>query len=208
MTTTDIMERAEARIYPTGFELRELDATESLRRLAGMAVPYNTPTELGTFSEEIAPGMFTRSIKSDGMLLPLHLFHGDEPGSRADPWPIGMAREWRERPNGLYGVWELDDHPDAQRAAKMARDGKLPYLSVRFQPTPNKTDVRYIGDRAHFIRRQGRLISTSLVSTPAYLDAKVDWVRSSERVARPGSPGTPLADWTDYLAKIKAGPLS
>ena len=180
MTTTI---DTEARIYPTGFEIRDLDTTESLRKLAGRAVPYNTPTDLGLFTEEIAPGTFTRSINQDGMLLPLHLFHGDAPregGSPVTPWPIGMASEWREFPDGLHGVWDLDEDPEAQRAARLARDGKLPYLSVRFNPFPNKTDIRYNrDDRPHMIRRQARLVSTSLVTTPAYLGATVDWVRSA-----------------------------
>lgn len=209
---TIAVDTAEARIYPTGFEIRDMDATESLRKIAGRAVPYNTPTNLGTFSEEIAPGTFTRSIKQDGMKLPLHLFHGDSPregGSPVTPWPIGMASEWREQPDGLYGVWTLDEHPEAQRAARMARDGMLPYLSIRFNPFPNKTDIRYgADDRPHLIRRQGRLVSTSLVSTPAYLDATVDWVRSAELVAKPGAPGTALAEWMKYLEQIKAGPLA
>lgn len=209
MTIT--IEQAESRIYPAVFEIRDLDATESLRKLGGRAVPYNTPTDLGTFIEEIAPGTFTRSVKQDGMLLPLHLFHGDAPkegGSPATPWPIGMASEWIERSDGLHGVWDLDEDPQAQRAARMAREGKLPYLSIRFQPFPNKTDIRYVGDRPYLIRRQGRLVSTSLVSTPAYLDAKVDWVRSAEQVARPGAPGTALAEWSAYLQRVKTGPLA
>lgn len=207
---TIAVDQAEARIYPTGFELRDLDVTASLRKLAGRAVPYNVPTDLGTFTEEIAPGMFNRSIKQDGMRMPLHIFHGDAPqegGSPVTPWPIGMASEWRDRPDGLHGVWDLDEDPEAQRAARMAKEGKIPYLSVRFQPQPGKTDIRYSGDdRPHLIRRQGRLVSTSLVTTPAYLTATVDWVRSAEQVARPGSPGTALAEWTKYLEQIKAGP--
>lgn len=208
MTTID-PDLAEARIF--GFELRDVDTTESLRMLAGRAVPYNMATELGTFTEEIAPGTFTRSIKQDGMLLPLHLFHGDAPelgGNPMTPWPIGMAREWQEKPDGLQGVWDLDEHPEAQRAARMARDGKLPYLSVRFQPFPNKTDIRYDGARPHLIRRQARLVSTSLVSTPGYLGARVEWVRSAEHVAKPGAPGTPLAEWAAYLEQVKRGPLA
>lgn len=203
---------AEARIYPTTFEIRDLETNQTLTKLAGRAVPYNTPTDLGIFTEEISPGMFARSIKQDGMLLPLHLFHGDAPkegGSPATPWPIGMASEWLDRSDGLDGVWDLDEDPEAQRAARMAKDGKIPYLSVRFNPFPNKTDIRYgADDRPHLIRRQGRLVSTSLVTTPAYLGAKVDWVRSAEQVAKPGSPGTALAEWTRYLEQIKAGPLA
>jgi HK97 family phage prohead protease len=172
-------------------------------------VPYNTPTELGTFTEEIMPGTFARSIKQDATSLPLHLFHGDITGqSPSTPWPIGVAHEWRDAPDGLHGVWRLDGGPEAQKAARMAKDGMLPYLSVRFQPHPNKTDIRYNADRPHLIRRQARLVSTSLVSTPAYQGAGVDWVRSAEHVAKPGAPGTALAKWAEYLEKIKAGPLS
>jgi HK97 family phage prohead protease len=199
----------EARIF--GVEIRDLETTNSLSKLSGIAVPYNRAADLGTFTEEFAPATFARSIKQDGMLLPLHLFHGDTPregGSTMTPWPIGMASEWQEENVGLRGIWDLDEDPEAQRAARMAKQGKLPYLSVRFQPFPNKTDIRYDGDRPHMIRRQARLVSTSLVSTPAYLEAKVEWVRSAEQITRPGAPGTALAEWTAYLEKIKQGPLS
>lgn len=200
----------EARIYPTRFEIRDIEVTDSLKMLAGRAVPYNVSADLGHFTEEIMPGMFRSSIKQDGMLMPLHLFHGDAPaegGLPVTPWPIGMSREWHDRADGLDGVWNIDDDPEAQRAARMAKKGLLPYMSVRFLPYPNKTDIRYQGDRPHLIRRQGRLVSTSLVTTPAYLDAKVSWVRSAVKLAAPGTPGTPLAEWTEYLRKIKSGPL-
>jgi HK97 family phage prohead protease len=206
--TTATIENAEARIFPFGLEIRDLEVTDSLSMLAGRAIPYNTTTDLGTFTEEVAPGTFTRSLKGDAAALPLHLFHGDVPGQApSTPWPIGMAHEWRDQAEALHGVWRLDDGPEAQKAARMAKDGMLSYLSIRFQPYPNKTDIRYNGDRPHLIRRQARLLSTSLVSTPAYAGAGVEWVRSAEQIARPGSPGTPLAEWTAYLEQIKQGPL-
>jgi HK97 family phage prohead protease len=206
-----VIETPEARLFPFGLELRDVDTTESLSMLAGRAVPYNTRTELNGFSEEIAPGTFARSIKQDAVSLPLHLFHGDAPelgGNPMTPWPIGIAHEWRDRPDGLHGVWRLDQGEEAQRAARMARDGMLPYLSVRFQAVPNKTDIRYEGERPHMIRRQARLVSTSLVSTPAYREAGVDWVRSAPLPVRPGAPGTALEEWTRYLDQVRQGPVT
>lgn len=206
MTTE--FDTGEARIY--GFELRDLETTDTLTMLAGRAVPYNTPTDLGTFTEEVTRGAFNRSIKSDAQRLPLHLFHGDLPsagGNPTTPWPIGMSHEWRDEPDGLHGVWRLDSGEEAQRAARLARDGMLPYLSVRFQPVANKTQIQYHSDKPHLIRQQARLVSTSVVSTPAYSGAGVDWVRSAEQVARPGAPGTALAQWADYLEQIRKGPV-
>ena len=202
----DVYDTDEARIF--GFEIRDLEATESLSMLAGRAVPYNTPTDLGTFTEEVMQGAFNRSIRSDAQALPLHLFHGDAPaGNPLTPWPIGISHEWHDRSDGLHGVWRLDSGDEAQRAARLAKDGMLPYLSVRFHPLPNKTDIEYRSDRPHLKRRQARLVSTSVVSTPAYATAGVDWVRSDAQIAQPGAPGTELAKWAEYLEKIKQGPI-
>ena len=205
---TAVYDSDEARIF--AMEIRDVETTESLSMLAGRAVPYNTRMDLPTFSEEVRQGAFNRSIRSDAQRLPLHLFHGDairEGGHPSTPWPIGMSHEWSDEPDGLHGVWRLDTGAEAQRAAQLARDGMLPYLSVRFTPMPNKTQIEYNSDKPHLIRQQARLVSTSLVSTPAYATAGVEWVRSAETVATPGSPGTALARWTEYLEKIRQGPI-
>lgn len=206
MTTTTIdLQKAEARVVPVVFEVRDLGTDKGkFTALQGRAIPYNTMANVGgLFTEEIQPGTFAKSIKEGARGLPLTLFHKDNDlGSH-----IGISEQWNERATGLDGVWRLDQGEEAQRAAQMANDGFLPYLSVRFLPDPGRSEMQYRGDIPHFIRKSARLVATSLVSTPVYADAAVTMVRSMENVKKPGDPGTPLAKWTAYLEQVKQGPI-
>lgn len=202
MTTTAITAPGDSVVPPpTGsvfstFEIRDLDTTASLTRLAGRAVPYNVPADIGPFSEEFTPGAFAKSIREGARGLPLLLFHNDR------GWPVGVAEEWQDRPDGLHGVWRLDDHEDAQRAARMARDGMLSYLSIRFMQDPERFRFDNTRSKPHFIRQSARLVETSLTATPVYIDSSVTWVRSVD----PARPTKAVTEWTEYLDKIKAGP--
>lgn len=150
-----------------------------LTRLTGRAVPYNTPTDIGSFTETIAPGAFAASLRAEPN-LPLHLFHGDAPGqSPATPWPIGVATAWDDRRDGLYATWQLATTPEAQQAARLVRDGILRGLSVRFQPIPGGTLHAIRNGRDHLTQTRARLVSVSLTSIPAYVGALVTDVRST-----------------------------
>ena len=180
----------------SAFEIRDLDTTSSLTRLAGLAVPYSRPADVGPFTEEFTRGAFARSIQQGAGQLPLLLFHDDR------GWPIGTSEEWRDESDGLHGVWKLAAHEDAQRAAQMARDGMLSYLSIRFQQDPGRFDFVNTREKPHFIRRSARLLETSLVSTPVYPDSTVTWVRS----ANPARTTPRLDEWSDYLEQVRQGP--
>jgi HK97 family phage prohead protease len=187
---------------PTGavfatYEIRDLDTTPKLTRLAGRAVPYNTPADVGPFTEEFAPGSFARSIAQAAAGLPLLAFHNDRGFS------VGISEEWREQPDGLHGVWRLDDTDEAQFAAKRARGGFLPYLSIRFMQDPDRFRFDNTRAKPHFIRQSARLVETSLTATPVYIDSTVTWVRSAD----PARPPAAVAEWTSYLEQIRKGPL-
>jgi len=149
-------------------------------QLSGRAVPYNEPTDIGPFIEEIAPGTFRESLQK-ASTLPLHLFHGDVPGqSDSTPWPIGLAATWDDRRDGLYGKWLLDTTDEAQDAAQRVDRGMLRFMSIRFQPDQQGavwTRGR-VGAKDHVRWTKGRLVSVSLVSAPAYPGALVTDVRS------------------------------
>ena len=102
----------DTRVYGTQLRLLDLDVSKGLRTLEGRAVPYNAWTNVnGQFLESIAPGCFDRSCAQAARGLPLMVIHDGE------KWPVGMSREWRSKRGGLYGVWDLDDSPEAQGAA-------------------------------------------------------------------------------------------
>jgi len=169
------------------FEFRH-DAIESVgrfTRIEGRAVPYNTWANVGAYLEQFKPGAFAKSIRETAAALPLMLFHGQE-----DRWPIGLATRWVSKDDGLYGTWQLNDSPNAQRAAAMAKSGELAFLSIGFvgvrSTSDQCADTNYqplLGEdhMDRITRIEARLVETSIVPTPAYADAQVLSVRNYRR---------------------------
>lgn len=157
--------------------------------IRGRACPYNVKTDVGPYYEIMMPGCFAKSIQQSPRPLPLLLFH--ETGKTDHI--VGHATRWDERPDGLYGTWDIDPSADAQEAARRAERGDLTGLSVRFVPV---RDDRIGSDTV--VRHECRLIEVSLTSTPAYKEGVVTSVRSergprrdtaaSTRRPRPNAP--------------------
>lgn len=188
----------ESRLF-AGLQLRAADATEALTRMEGMAVPYGVRTNVGWYEEEFAPGAFSKSIKEAARALPLLLFHD----SRS--FPIGAAEQWDERADGLWGVWRLDDSEEAQRAARMARDGLMTGLSVGFQPIRSEwVFAEGVGEMDRVSRKEARLLEVSQVPTPAYKEAGVSLVRSGEGRRREGERPV-LSAVRAELERMRAG---
>lgn len=201
----------EIRLYERALALVDTDTTDSLSYLEGRAVPYNTLTDTGWwYLEEMAPLVFDGSVTAHPN-LPLLLWHNGR------SFPVGVAEEWLEQDDGLHGIWRLDqDNPDAQRAARQARDGFLTGMSVGFAPI--RSEWTYADweawdpdDPATYdqVRRiEARLLETSLTPTPAFADAEVALVRSAEgRRAGPGRAGAgrPAPRRTRHLATTRSG---
>lgn len=198
--------------------LEDLDITDS-GFIQATAVPYNTKTDIGWFTESFRPKAFKKSIEQAARSLPLHVFHDDAAEPGMDSWPVGVATEWIDNDERLRGVWKFDTSEKAQRARALATpdvDGNamLGYMSIRFQPLRDSWDFVPMeewdpenGVKDHVERIESRLVSVALVSTPAYIGATVDWVRSA------GVPGRDTGkravdEWSAYLEKIKQGPIS
>lgn len=208
---------AERRIYEAGIETRGVETVNGKTFLHGRAVPYNTPAAIGGwFMEEHAPGSLAASIKeaqaSRG--LPLLMFHD------ASTFPIGVSDSWNDNREALDGVWRLDDSEEAQRAAKLATPDPetgtaiLGYMSIRFAPI--RSEWTYVDDwnpelgpehMDSVVRVKSRLVETSLVSTPAFKEAAVEFVRTAERgIRREDRGAADLAAWRAEAEKLKAGP--
>jgi HK97 family phage prohead protease len=197
-------------------QIVDLDITNS-GFIAATAVPYNVRTLIGSFSEEFQPGSLSKSIQEAARSLPLHLMHDDMAELGNIGLPIGVAHQWDDTDVRLYGVWKFDDDAKAQRARQLATpdengNAALGYMSIRFQPIRDKWSYAAKWDpntpegRDHVIHQEARLASVSLVSTPAYIGATVDWVRSA------GVPGRDTGrravdEWAEFLEKAKAGPI-
>ena len=194
---TETLMDEERRVFePAGLAITELEATESLSRIAGRAVPYGARAQIGTpfgpYLESFERGAFGKIGK-----LPLLLWHDHQ------AFPIGVSERWREDSSGLYGEWRMDSSEKAQEAARLAKEGMLGYLSVRFTPLGGGTRmlVDDVTGLDHLVRTSARLVETSLVSTPAYADAEVSWVRSTHS---PHSRRRPNLDyWMRELDKLR-----
>ena len=192
----------EVRTYPPTFELREMDGTESGSMLSGLAVPYSDEFEdVGWYFERFRKGVFSKSIREAAKGLPLLMFHD------SGRLPVGVSAEWREKDDGLYGVWRIDTaDPVAVEAARKARDGFLTGLSVGFSPSEPGTLREWREDELYVTRTEARLLEVSLTPTPAYAGAQVQYVRSRES----GSRNRPthrarLAEWQQYREAIRRG---
>lgn len=196
--------QAEARVFQPGIQVRDVEATDKLTHIGGRAVPYGVQADIGWYMEEFAAGALAKSIREAAKGLPLLLFHN------AQSWPIGVSESWDERSDGLHAVWKLDGSDEAQRAAQLAKDGMLGYLSIRFAPI--RSEWTYVEDfnpdlgtanKDSVVRTEARLIETSLLSTPAYKDASVSFVRTGERAIHREASGKHLAGWRQELEQLR-----
>lgn len=151
--------------------------------IEGRAVPYGVWTNRGWFMESIAPGTFDKSIV-ENPATPLHLFHD------ADRFPVGVASSWTPKRDALYGSWRLDAGPEAQRAAQLAADGMLVYLSVGHLPI--RSSWEYVDADAwdpdlgpdhmdKLTRVESRLVEVSMLTSPAFPQAQILAVASADR---------------------------
>lgn len=199
----------ERRLFRPPFELREIETERSttgkLKAIYGLAVPYGVRADIGWFLEEFVRGALTKSINEAAQKLPLMLFHD------AASFPAGAAERWDEKPGGLWGEWSVDSAERAQEAARLAEEGLLAGLSVRFKPI--RTEHIRADDWAPelgpehkdvMIRKEARLLETSLVPTPAYATAGVQWVRTGERAMMPDAAGHELSGWREYVERVRA----
>lgn len=205
-----LIEPRERNIFTANMRLAEVDTTPGFTYLEGRAAPYNEWANRLWFQESFAPGLFDKSIKEASANLPLLMFHDDL------MWPIGSAssKDWRSEVDGLHGVWKLDQSPEAQRAAQLAKDGHLAYLSVGYQPIQStwewaNMDTWDPGDIATLdkvTRVEARLVETSTVPGPAMPSAVITLVRSGEVTRRPrrADARPRLAAWREWRSTLGA----
>jgi phage head maturation protease len=219
MTATTARLRAQYEGRAAQLELVDLDVTNS-GYLAATAVPYNVKADIGYFTESFKPGSLAKSITEAARGLPLHLFHDDGAGADMtyESWPIGVATEWQDDDTRLRGVWKFDSSVKAQRARELATPdpetgvSMLGYMSIRFAPIRSEWQMLDLKDwnpdlgpdhKDHVDRIEARLVSVGLVSTPAYIGATVDFVRSAPPPNR--EVGTRELDaWRSWAQEIRS----
>jgi len=195
----------EVRIIAAGLALTEVETNTGYTMMHGKAAPYGEIGRRSFFNEVWADGLFDESIATASAKLPLMIFHDDM------TWPIGSATDWDSKPgDGLYGTWALDDSAEAQRAAKLAADGHLPYLSVGYWPLLSEWDITDMdewdpanADTLDTVTRiKARLMETSLVPVPLHHSAQVMLVASAGGVPRRHRPGPGPARHADARPEL------
>ena len=144
-------------------EIREFDIRATAveeREVAGIAVPYNTPTTIGNYREQFAPG--AAQPADDAMLFWRH----DE--------PIGKIIGYEQTDEGLMIRAHISETPRGNEAYTLVRDGVISKFSVGFEPVEHRVEEDGTVTRTSAIVRE-----VSLVPMPAYAGAQLTEVRES-----------------------------
>lgn len=155
-----------ARTFQAGLSIR---ADGEGRTVAGIVVPFDTEARVSDggrpYTERFKKGAFARTIKHRGDRVKLLMQH--DSGE-----PIGRATLLREDSAGLYGEFRVSAVPPGDQALELVRDGVIDSFSVGFAPIQHERD----GDVT--VRTEVGLREASLVTFPAYEDARVTAVRA------------------------------
>lgn len=133
----------------------------SIAYVYGRAVPYDTPTRIGSVEESFEPGAFD---PADVIGKPFNWRHGE---------PIGVIVSAANEADGLYIGARILDTAQGRDAATLMRAKAVKGLSVGFMPAQStwnkaRTAVRHTA---------ARLLETSATHMPAYATAGVSVVR-------------------------------
>lgn len=138
--------------------------------LEGICVPFGeiSPYTEHAAGERFTRGAFTKTIAARSRKIRLKSLH-------TDPMPVGIATDFEEREDGLYGRFRLYDSPEGRAARERAHDGVYGGLSIEFRPITEqraKDGVTEVTEAA--------LHAVALEIEPAYSGARVLAVRSAQ----------------------------
>lgn len=149
-------------------------STDDGRTVYGIAVPYDTDTEISDgyagYTERFERGAFARSIEQRGHKVQLYTQHD------TGKLPIGKAVKLEERSEGLYAEFRVSETAAGNDALALVRDGVVSAFSIGFKPLKNRESRT--GNKRTVVRIEAALIEVSLVGMPAYETAAVQGVRS------------------------------
>lgn len=142
------------------------------RTVAGIVVPFGRVALVSDggprYEEGFELGSFTKTIRERGDRVKLLSQHD----SRRNP--LGRATMLREDAAGLFGEFRISATAAGDEALELLRDGALDSFSVGFAP------VKHVKRGRTTWRTEVALREASLVTFPAYEDARVEAVRAWE----------------------------
>lgn len=157
----------ETRQWPA-LQLRLSDAPEA-RTFDGIAVPWDTPINLGSYSERIA-----RGAVDPATMVGLPILWQHDTGQIA-----GIIRSASNVRAGVHVTGEFIDTTIGRDAQVAVRAGAVSGLSIGFDPVEHTSD----GDT--LTRTQINVRELSLATLPAYDTARVTAVRTREETPMP-----------------------
>lgn len=180
-------------MHRRSYEVRAV-ADDDGRTIAGLAVPFDTETEIiPGFREKIARG----AVNLDTM--PALFYRHSE--------PIGVITAMSEHADGLMIEARVSDTALGRDAATLARDGAIKSLSIGFferEYTDETTDDGATLRTQHSID----LREVSLVPVPAYEDAKITAVREAQTPTTPTTTTTKGTPMTDQITRADIDELA
>lgn len=156
------------------------------RTITGLAVPYDTPTEiLPGWTEIIKRGAIDTAVRPA-----LFYRHGE---------PIGIVTEMTDTAEGLEITARISDTAQGRDAATLVADGAITALSIGFF----EREWIDLDDGGAITRTQTKidLREISLVPIPAYDDAQITSIRQNQHHTQEKEPA-PMADSTITLAQV------
>ena len=105
----------------------QIEVRPEARELLGPAVPYDQPTQIGSYVESSARGAFAGIDAGSVPLTAAHPRNGAE-------LPIGLSTELRESEAGLHGTWRVSRIQLGDEILALASDGVPLGLSIGFIP--------------------------------------------------------------------------
>ena len=140
------------------------------RTITGIVVPFDKAARVSdggpSYEEQFKRGAFAKTIRERGDRVKLLYQHDSRE-------PIGRARLLREDSAGLYGEFSVSNVPSGDHALELVRDGVLDSFSVGFAP------VKHEKRDGVTVRLEVALREASLVTFPAYQDARIGALRAA-----------------------------
>ncbi len=162
-------------------ETREIELRfegESTGSFSGLAIPYDTTTNIGHMNERFAQG----SIES---MVGVPIFYGHNHQSI----PIGKVVESEDRAEGHSFVAEFTPGIQmAQEVRAALEHGTLSKVSIGFVPVESERDGNTI------TRTKAQIRELSVVPFPAYSGAEITEVREETDEPQPSKESDPMSD--------------
>ena len=159
------------RRYGTVTDVEVREAEGGGLRFTGHAAVFNSPTDIGPFREQVAPGAFRRSIRTEGSDVRFLFNH--EPDS-VMARTLNGTLTLREDEVGLLAEADLDPSDfDVQRLLPKLRSGNVSQMSFGFRVVgPDGDEWSEPDEDGKQLRtlREVQLFDVSVVTYPAYDD--------------------------------------